>query len=77
MPTEIPAEAEDIEGVRGAEAQGFPIGARIEIPEGRHADGRDHNKCDEGPDIAAAVIGEEYQLQPESVESNLVSALRT
>ena len=38
--TEIPAEAEDVKGVRGAEAQGFPIGARIEMPEGPRADSR-------------------------------------
>jgi hypothetical protein len=43
--TEIPAEAEDVEGVRGAEAQGFPIGTRIAIPEGGRAYARNHNKC--------------------------------
>lgn len=53
--TEIPAEAEDIQRIRGAEAQGFPTGARIEIPKGSRADSRDHKKCAERPEVAAAV----------------------
>jgi hypothetical protein len=46
--TEIPAEAEDIQRICGAEAQGFPIGARIEIPEGPRPDSHNYNECENG-----------------------------
>jgi hypothetical protein len=53
--TEIPAEAEDIQRICGAEAQGYPIGARVEIPEGPRPDSSQLQRVRERPEIAAAI----------------------